>query len=516
MTTPAPDPAEGGLSCARCRRPVRFPTRRDRTPAPDPRGRGWSVLRRWPDGLICSGCYARACETYGVCDGCSTDRLLPGRGSQGQRWCTDCAGGMGDFTCIRCGQEGWNHYKSVCGRCVLIDRLAAALDDGTGQICPQLVPLADWLAAMSRPRSGILWLTKTHVQPILTAIAHHRVPLTHEGVATLTPWRSVIHVRDLLVACGILLPVDRFLFLFEQWLPIWLDTITDSEHRQLLHLHATWHVLRQLRHTAASGPIGHYRHQSARHNLRVAAAFLDHLAEDHVTLATCTQGQLDDWHAHHTHAEAASLRPLLRWAITGHHMPRLRWAAVPERQGTPISHRQWLELIRRVHDDDGLDLTERVLSLLILLYAQSLDRISRLTIDDVITNGQGVSIRLGTPPSPVPPPFDRIVTSYLAARPSLITATNPGSRWLFPGRSAGQPLHPTSMRRRLHRLGIPNLAGRRRALRDLVLQAPPSVVARMLGYSNPRTENLAIDAGTTWRHYAPGDHNRTRQPTITP
>lgn len=72
------------------------------------------------------------------------------------------------------------------------------------------------------------------------------------------------------------------------------------------------------------------------------------------------------------------------------------------------------------------------------------------------------------------------------------------------------------MRRRLHRLGIPNLAGRRRALRDLVLQAPPSVVARMLGYSNPRTENLAIDAGTTWRHYAPGDHNRTRQPTITP
>ena len=369
---------------------------------------------------------------------------------------------------------------------------------------------------MSRPRSGILWLTKTHVQPILTAIAHHRVPLTHEGVATLTPWRSVIHVRDLLVACGILPPVDRFLFLFEQWLPIWLDTITDSEHRQLLHLHATWHVLRQLRHTAASGPIGHYRHQSARHNLRVAAAFLDHLAEDHVTLATCTQGQLDDWHAHHTHAEAASLRPLLRWAITGHHMPRLRWAAVPERQGTPISHRQWLELIRRVHDDDGLDLTERVLSLLILLYAQSLDRISRLTIDDVITNGQGVSIRLGTPPSPVPPPFDRIVTSYLAARPSLITATNPGSRWLFPGRSAGQPLHPSSMRRRLHRLGIPNLAGRRRALRDLVLQAPPSVVARMLGYSNPRTENLAIDAGTTWRHYAPGDHNRTRQPTITP
>lgn len=516
MTAPTADTAGAGLVCARCQRPARFPARRDHPPAPDPRGRVWVVLRRWPDGLICSGCYARACETYGVCDGCGTDRLLPGRGPQGQRWCTDCAGGIGNFTCSRCGQEGWNHYKNVCGRCVLVDRLAAALDDGTGRIRPELVPLADWLAAMRRPRSGILWLTKPHVQPILAAIAHQRVPLTHEGITTLTPWRSVIHVRDLLVACGILPPVDRFLFLFEQWLPGWLDTIPDPDHRQLLHRYATWHVLRQLRHSAATGPIGHYRHQSARHNLRVAAAFLTHLAAQHSTLATCSQGQLDAWHAHHRRAEADSLRPFLRWAITGRHLPRRRLTPLPDREGNPISHPDRLALIRRVHDGAGLDLADRVLSLLILLYAQSLNRISRLTIDDIITDDHGISIRLGTPASPVPAPFDRLLTDYLAVRPNLITATNPGSRWLFPGRSAGQPLHPTSMRRRLHRLGIPNLAGRQRALRDLVQQAPPSVVARMLGYSTSRTENLAIDAGATWRHYAGGDHTRTRQPTPTP
>ena len=78
---------------------------------------------------------------------------------------------------------------------------------------------------MDRPRSGILWLSKPHVGPILQALAHGQVPLTHEGIATLQPWRSAIHVRDLLVAAGILPPVDRFLFLFEQWLPDWLAQI---------------------------------------------------------------------------------------------------------------------------------------------------------------------------------------------------------------------------------------------------------------------------------------------------
>ncbi len=148
----------------------------------------------------------------------------------------------------------------MCGRCVLADRLSGALDDGTGQIRRELVPLYDLIVGMARPRSGILWLSKPHVPPILQALAHHQVPLTHQGIATLTPWRSVIHVRDLLVAAGILPPVDRFLLLFEQWLPGWLDSVRDAEHRRILQHYGSWHLLRRLRATATVGPIGHYRH----------------------------------------------------------------------------------------------------------------------------------------------------------------------------------------------------------------------------------------------------------------
>jgi hypothetical protein len=41
------------------------------------------------------------------------------------------------------------------------------------------------------------------------------VPSTHEGLSILTPWRSVIYVRDLLASSGVLPPVDRFPLLFD-------------------------------------------------------------------------------------------------------------------------------------------------------------------------------------------------------------------------------------------------------------------------------------------------------------
>jgi hypothetical protein len=152
-----------------------------------------------------------------------------------------------------------------------------------------------------------------------------------------------------------------------------------------------------------------------------------------------------------------------------------------------------------------MDLLERVGALLILRYAQFLTRASRLTVDDiVITDGQ-MSIRLADPPAPVPAPFDQIIHAYLGSRPHMNTAGNPDSTWLFPGRSPRQPLHPTSLRLRLQRLGIPNLNGRSLALRELLFQAPPSAVAAMLGYGPDRAEAIARESGNTWRHYAAGD-----------
>ena len=67
----------------------------------------------------------------------------------------------------------------------------------------------------------------------------------------------------------------------------------------------------------------------------------------------------------------------------------------------PISQQHRIELIRRVHRGDGMDLTDRVIALLMLLYAQPLIRITRLTLDDIITDEHGqLLIRLGDPAAP--------------------------------------------------------------------------------------------------------------------
>jgi hypothetical protein len=61
---------------------------------------------------------------------------------------------------------------------------------------------------------------------------------------------------------------------------------------------------------------------------------------------------------------------------------------------------------------------------------------------------------------------------------------------------------------RLRRLGLPIQRGRAAAISQLVLQAPAPVVARMLGYHDETTAQLAAESGGTWKRYAPGDRSR--------
>lgn len=133
---------------------------------------------------------------------------------------------------------------------------------------------------------------------------------------------------------------------------------------------------------------------------------------------------------------------------------------------TPITQTERLQLIRRVHDDERIPLQDRVVALLILLYAQPLIKIARLTVADVELDTGEVRLRLGVGEAvPIISPFSDVLLDHIATRSNQTTATNPASTLLFPGRRADQPIHPGSLRLRLHRLGIPNLNGRTRAIK---------------------------------------------------
>ncbi len=463
----------------------------------------------WPEGYLCSTCRTHALETYGTCAGCGADRLTPGIAPGGGRLCTDCAGGLGDFTCEACGREGIRYRRGTCGNCVLAERLAVLLDDGTGRIRAELAPFAAALSQMRRPRVGMTWTGRPHVQKMLRSLADPGTPVTHETLNGMSPWRSVAYLRDLLMLHGVLPPADRNLALFQRWLDETLAGISRHEHRQIVARFASWHVQRRLRGFADRGPVTSKQTQQARGEISQAVAFLAWLDGRQRTLADCRQADVDAWYAG-GYAARKLTHAFLRWAMANKLLPRL---AVPHQDTAnpaPISQKQRLDLLRRLLTDEEPELLTRVAAIVMLLYAQPLTRILSLTLDDVIQKDGQVAIRLGDPPAPVPEPFASLLLRHMGQRLNLATATNADARWLFPGRRGGQPMTPDALERRLKLAGIPARGGRSAALRQLVLQAPAPVIATMLGYSHGGTAQVAAEVGSPWSRYAPGDHARPR------
>jgi len=210
-------------------------------------------------------------------------------------------------------------------------------------------------------------------------------------------------------------------------------------------------------------------------------------------------------------SEHASIQPrFLTWAIDNRHMPKLTLPTLrAPHTSKPITQSQRLTLLRRILTDDRAPIRSRVTGCLMLLYAQPASRIVGLTIDDIIQDDDNqVRIRLGEPPTPVPEPFAGLLLQAVSQRENMQTATNPGARWLFPGRRAGQPLNAATLQPLIRELGIPSTATRVAALRQLVLQAPAPVIAKALGFHYLTTHRHNIDAGGTWKTYAPGDHTQ--------
>jgi site-specific recombinase XerD len=155
-----------------------------------------------------------------------------------------------------------------------------------------------------------------------------------------------------------------------------------------------------------------------------------------------------------------------------------------------------------------LQLQARAAAIIVLLYAQPLSRVVRLTVEDVIRDGGQVLLRLGEPPTPVPGPAADLLLEWIGSRGNMNTATNRNSPWLFPGRRAGQPMNPAVLAALVNNIGVPATPGRVSAIRQHVLEVPALVVADALSYHPKTTAKLASLVGGTFSRYAPGDHER--------
>lgn len=277
-------------------------------------------------------------------------------------------------------------------------------------------------------------------------------------------------------------------------------------HRQIIGRFASWHVRRRLRGFADHGPVTDTQARQAREEIRHAIAFLAWLHDRGRTLRTCRQGDVDAWYT-----ARRLTRAFLRWAMSNQIVPRLALPHQDTANPAPISQRQRLDLLRRLLSDEDTGLLTRVVGVLMLLYAQPMTRILALTTGDVIREDGEIRIRLGEPPAPVPGPFASMLLRHAGSRLNLTTAANadalalPRPTWLFPRRRGGQPVTTETIERRLHRAGVPAVAGRAAALRRLVLRAPAPVIATMLGYKHQRAARVAAGVGSPWSRCAPED-----------
>jgi len=174
-----------------------------------------------------------------------------------------------------------------------------------------------------------------------------------------------------------------------------------------------------------------------------------------------------------------------------------------------LTQDQRLEWIRELLTGNTESLPYRVAGTLLLLYAQPLVKGAAIPMRNVLVAPDGLSLQLGVTPSPVPEPFAELLRAHIRNRPNLRTggADNP---WLFPGYRPGEHLHPSTLMDRLRALGIDLLGARNTALRELVAQVPPPVVAEMLGYSDKVVHWHAALAAQPWARYAKTKLSETR------
>ena len=466
----------------------------------------------FPEGHLCYPCLDAALATAGTCPGCGTpDRALLGL-RDGVRICRDCAGITRDFSCLGCGTEtgmatsSRRWLRRMCGRCAVTWTAARLLDDGTGSVAPPLKPLADALADSASLTATLKWLRKPHIQELLTHLATGELPLTHEALDGWPRRRAAGYLRELLVDCGVLPAVDRQLREFQAWLDWRLDGLAGHPHLRLLRQFGLWHQLPAMRARAAAGPLRTTACLYAKTRFNQAQIFLTWIAGLGVRPSAVTQAHIDAYYAGRGPYQREGVRAFLVWASGDGHIPR--HLDIPRQQpytGQVITQQRRLDLLRRFATSTDIPIRPRAAACLMLLYAQPLSRILRLSAADLSRDDDGQSwLRLGYPPSPVPPPFDALLHQLAATRHHQVPA-NHGSDWLFPGRNAGQPAAYQGMAAQLRDHGLPLRTARISALRQLVLAVPAPVVADALGFHHTTTTRQHVNAGATWSRYVAGD-----------
>lgn len=461
-------------------------------------------ITRWTEGPVCGTCYDATLRRRGTCAGCGIERrLVSPPGPQATR-CCDCSGLAPMHTCDVCGREDKMYERGRCDRCALARRTAELMAGPDGTVRPALAAVHDTIVASATPRKALNWLRQGAGAPILAELAQGTMAISHEALDAHPRRRAANHIRQMLVAHDVLAPRDEQLVTLERLNAATIAAVGRLEDRKVVAAFATWKVLRGVRraaehHTTERTAINH-----ARNQVLGAVRFLDWLAAHHLTLAGCSQGDLELWLATGP-TSRYDVHHFMEWTSNRKLTTKLTVPPMRSRPGDTLDAETRWAIIGRLLREPGIDIVDRVAGSFVLLYAQPLSHVAVMTVDQIRITGTGVvTVRFGTQDLAVPDPLaDHLTTLIATGREHHIgigsTAPSP---WLFPGLLPGRPITAIRLGQRLAPLGIDARAARRAAQTQLAAQIPAVVLAEMLGVAVGTAVDWVHDAGGDWANYA--------------
>lgn len=453
----------------------------------------------WPIGPVCTGCYRRVLRTPSTCPSCDQVKALIGSSETGERICGPCAGATRDYVCVLCGAAGDQHLEQTCIRCSVSIIVGQLLSAATGAVPDSLTELPAALALRGRSDSTIRWLLKPIPRALLQNIGAE-TSITHASLDACPPGQARHHLRSLLIDAGILPLRDENTERLETWVNELIATLP-PHHAAVIGPYANWKILRTVRRRTRRKRTSIGVAGSARERIRGAVRLLRHLDQAGEGIAVLTQDTLDRW-AGGNRSRSSDIAPFIRWLNISGLTEGLRVDVQKAREPSEINpedlHRT---LIRElIAGQTTADLPTRVAGLLILLYGARTGDLHRLTTADISRAEGRTCLAITREPLELPSQVAGLIEQLAnVAEVSPRAQTRAGdAHYLFASpRRLHEPIHPTTLGRKLALAGIHPQVSRNSAMLALVSDLPAAVVATQMG--------LTAQTTTRWAQFSQRD-----------
>jgi hypothetical protein len=286
--------------------------------------------------------------------------------------------------CRECGAEEKNYAAGRCARCVLAERLQELADGGDRQAVARLEPYLDALREGSRPWSVLNWMGVSAGYRTLAGLVRGELELSHDGLDTVGRGQSTSYLRAALVSTDVLPARFEHTAMLDAFVRARIGGLAEGEDRTQLRAFAIWQAGHDLHRRERHGLTTRSSHKAVRTQISVAADLIGWLHADGLTLRSLRQQHLDLWLAEGS-STRRWIRAFLKWAHRGGLVPALEVPAHEPRNHTdPLDAEQRLRIVGTLLTTESVDLRDRVAGSLLLIFAQPVTRIAKLTIDDIL------------------------------------------------------------------------------------------------------------------------------------